>query len=124
MNSAIFVVHANQNQIINYFPVYDENGHEIGLRFLVVSDWGGIPAAPYKTDAQVKVAQGMAELADRYDASFFLSLGDNFKDKGVSTVNDSRFEVRLLLDGVVEPFFASPSCERYGNSLADSSAES
>ena len=78
--------------------MYDENGHEIGLRFLVISDWGGVSTAPYKTDAQMKVAQGMADLAERYDSSFILSLGDNFRDKGVVDINDPRFEVKLPID--------------------------
>ena len=65
----------------------------MGLRFLVISDWGGKSKPPYATDAERLIGQGMGKLAEKYDSSFVLSLGDHFRDKGVARVDDVRFKV-------------------------------
>lgn len=73
--------------------VFDADGNEIGLRFLIVSDWGGKSIPPYTTVVQKNIARGMAALAEKYDSSFVVSLGDNFRESGVTCVDDIRFKV-------------------------------
>ena len=67
------------------------------LRFLALGDWGGQNTPPYYTKEQWETADGMARVAgsdddDEYssrpEASFVLSLGDNFYWSGVCTVDD------------------------------------
>ena len=77
--------------------VFDESGNEIGLRFFIISGWGGKATPPFTTHTQMKVGKSMAELAEQYDSSFFVSLGDNFLDQGIRSVDDSRFEVMLAI---------------------------
>ena len=70
-------------------PSYADN-----LRFLAVGDWGGQDEYPYSTEAQRETASGMAKVA-KGDASFVLSLGDNFYCYGLSDEdeeNDVRFQ--------------------------------
>ena len=62
------------------------------LSFLVLGDWGGQPSSPYTTPAEVKLAKTMGEIATDLDAAFTLALGDNFYDRGVSSVDDPRFK--------------------------------
>jgi hypothetical protein len=62
------------------------------LSFLVVGDWGGQTDAPYTTPAEVALAKVMGERAAEINSQFTLALGDNFYDKGVSTVDDPRFK--------------------------------
>jgi len=71
---------------------FDENGNELGLRFLVVSDCGGKGESPYVTHAQMNLARAMDYFASSYDASFILSLGDNFSPAGIKDLNDIRFQ--------------------------------
>jgi len=83
---------------MNVFSVYDKDGNEIGLRFLVLSDWGGDSHPPYTTHTQMNVGKGLATTAANFDCSFVLSLGDNFCNSGVQNVDDLRFEVRVTLN--------------------------
>ncbi|XP_078488604.1 tartrate-resistant acid phosphatase type 5-like [Ciona intestinalis] len=92
--------------VLHNGPVYDDSGNEIGLRFLIISDWGGKPEPPYTTHTQMNVGRAMAEFSRRYDCSFVLSLGDNFCDKGVTSVDDHRFE------DTFEDVFSQPSLQR------------
>ena len=63
------------------------------LRFVVIGDWGGLPAFPYRTPIEVAVAGRMGDIADSLDAQFILALGDNFYFDGVKHVDDPRFQV-------------------------------
>ncbi|XP_045157761.2 tartrate-resistant acid phosphatase type 5-like [Mercenaria mercenaria] len=62
------------------------------VQFLVLADWGGMPHHPYSTMVQVNVAQQMAITAERENASFVVSLGDNIYLEGVHDEYDSRFK--------------------------------
>ena len=76
--------------------MFDSHGKEIGLRFLVVSDCGGQAEPPYVTHAQMTLSRAMDDFASSYDASFILSLGDNFSPRGIKDLNDIRFQVSAL----------------------------
>ncbi|XP_036404913.1 tartrate-resistant acid phosphatase type 5a [Megalops cyprinoides] len=69
---------------------YDRNRSSI--RFLAVGDWGGLPNSPYITPIEKATAVEMGKVADQMGADFVLALGDNFYYKGVTDVNDPRFE--------------------------------
>ena len=79
-----------------YFLVYDDEGNEIGLRFLIVSDWGGKSVPPFTTQVQKSIGWSMAGTADKYDCSFVISLGDNFREAGVTSADDIRFKVNAI----------------------------
>ncbi|XP_054748316.2 tartrate-resistant acid phosphatase type 5-like [Lytechinus pictus] len=59
--------------------------------FLVLADWGGIPIWPYFSPFQWAVANQMSNTASDHIAKFILALGDNFYEKGVTSVDDPRF---------------------------------
>lgn len=59
--------------------------------FMVMGDWGGIPIFPYKTPGETGVARELGKLAGEVNASYTLSLGDNFYLTGVKAVDDARF---------------------------------
>lgn len=61
------------------------------LRFLSLGDWGGSPDFPYTTKVETAVADQMGAIADIYQTSFNLALGDNFYTEGVKNVEDKRF---------------------------------
>lgn len=79
--------------------MFDDDGNEKSLRFLIVADWGGKSEPPYTTPVQLNLAYALGEFARRYEARFVLSLGDNFCDEGVKDVDDTRFQVRNSLLG-------------------------
>ena len=58
-----------------------------GLNFLVVGDWG----RKGQKD-QLDVAQQMGVAAKQVEAPFIVSVGDNFYDLGVSSVDDEHFK--------------------------------
>lgn len=60
-----------------------------------MGDWGGLPYPPYVTPIEKATARMMAKTASQMGADFILALGDNFYYKGVSDVNDPRFQVWL-----------------------------
>ncbi len=62
------------------------------VNFLIMGDWGGKPDKPYTTEEQIITAQGMEKIGGKINAKFALALGDNFYFKGVSDVNDPRFQ--------------------------------
>ena len=62
------------------------------LTFLVVGDWGGQDDDPYYTDGEARVADSMGEIGKLLGSQFTISLGDNFYDSGVKSVNDPRFK--------------------------------
>ncbi|CAK8688941.1 unnamed protein product [Clavelina lepadiformis] len=74
-------------------PVYDTNGNEIGLRFLILSDWGYGSNQPSPSKLLRNIGSGMANLSSQYDCSFILTLGDHFSDRGVKTVDDRHFKI-------------------------------
>lgn len=78
------------------FFVFKGNGSS--LRFLVVGDWGGVPNAPFVTPIEWATAQEMGRTAQQLGADFVLALGDNFYYKGVTSVDDPRFQVRFWCD--------------------------
>lgn len=74
------------------------------LRFLVIGDWGKLLA--YKSDAagvkrpsttagagQLAVARAMARWAGEHRPAFVLSVGDNFYETGVKSVDDPRWKL-------------------------------
>ncbi|KAL4237005.1 Tartrate-resistant acid phosphatase type 5 [Mactra antiquata] len=70
-----------------------KNCHAVdSLKFLVMGDWGGLPDYPYDTPVEKAVAKQMASVAQMYDTSFIMALGDNFYFDGVKDVDDKRFE--------------------------------
>ena len=62
------------------------------VNFLIMGDWGGKSDKPYTTGEQLITAQGMGKIGKKINAKFALALGDNFYLKGVSDVNDPRFQ--------------------------------
>ena len=67
------------------------------LRFLVLGDWGGIPTHPYYLPVEKAVGKQMGAIAEDYQTSFILALGDNFYFQGVKDVEDKRFFVRTSI---------------------------
>ncbi|XP_022258095.1 tartrate-resistant acid phosphatase type 5-like isoform X2 [Limulus polyphemus] len=67
-------------------------GQKQSLRFFAVGDWGGLPFFPYKTFVEEAVAYQMGKLAEKFQANFVISLGDNFYTKGVKDSSDARFK--------------------------------
>ena len=65
------------------------------LNFLVISDWGreGIDDMDKKTPGQLKVAQQFGITAEKINASFVVTCGDNFHGHGVPTATDSLWKV-------------------------------
>ena len=61
--------------------------HPGSLRFLVLGDWGR-----EGKDSQIPVANSMAKQAKEDQCDFVISTGDNFYEKGVSSVTDSQFK--------------------------------
>ena len=59
---------------------------------LVMGDWGGKDKHPYTTKGEVATAKGMKHFAEKNEANTTVVLGDNFYDKGVKSVDDSRFK--------------------------------
>ncbi len=72
------------------------SGNKSSIRFLVLGDWGGLPRPPYITPIEKATANMMAKTASQMGADFILALGDNFYYKGVTDVNDPRFQVWFL----------------------------
>lgn len=72
--------------------IFDNQGREIGLRFLIVSDCGGTGTPPYTTATQMKLARTMNDKSKEKDVSFILSLGDNFSPAGIRDLDDIRFQ--------------------------------
>lgn len=62
------------------------------LNFLVMGDWGGSDQSPYTKTSERHTAQQMDKAASALGAKFSLALGDNFYFKGVTGVNDNRFQ--------------------------------
>lgn len=69
------------------------SGNKSSIRFLVVGDWGGLPYPPYVTPIETATARMMAKTASTMGSDFVLAVGDNFYYKGVTDVNDPRFQV-------------------------------
>ncbi|XP_045157760.2 tartrate-resistant acid phosphatase type 5-like [Mercenaria mercenaria] len=93
------------------------------VRFLVLADWGGRPRYPYKTKVQIDVAQQLAITAERENASFVLSLGDNFYMNGVRNMLSSRFQTTFedvfYQESLHIPwYFIAGNHDHYGRVLA------
>ncbi len=67
------------------------------FRLLIVGDWGGVIDAPYTSQIQIKVAKAMENVAKMRNVHAVISTGDNFYTRGVKSVNDPRFQVKLIL---------------------------
>ena len=64
------------------------------IDFIVIGDWGGQNSAPYTTPIQLNTADIMGKIADEYNISFVILLGDNFYEHGINgfdNINDRRF---------------------------------
>ncbi|XP_078620698.1 tartrate-resistant acid phosphatase type 5-like [Branchiostoma floridae x Branchiostoma japonicum] len=72
------------------FKAYDKD--QASLRFMVLGDWGGLPAYPYRTGVEKDVAARMGKVAETMDYKFVLGLGDNFYFDGVQNEFDKRFQ--------------------------------
>lgn len=57
------------------------------LRFLVIGDWGR-----YGTPQQKMVAQAMADTATEKPCDFIISVGDNFYNAGVKSIDDPHWQ--------------------------------
>ena len=75
---------------------------EDALKFLVVGDWGGMDIEPYYTPAQLNVARQMGATAEKIDAEFTITVGDNFYMWGVENVDDPRFNETFEVSHVVK----------------------
>ena len=67
------------------------------LNFLVISDWGrdGMGDKNKKAPGQVAVAKQLGETAQKVDASFIVTCGDNFHGHGVPSSTDSLWIVNF-----------------------------
>jgi tartrate-resistant acid phosphatase type 5 len=65
------------------------------LKFVAFGDWGGNQFAqgafPFTTQAQRQTARALGAAVQREKPRFVMSLGDNFYQEGVSSVDDARF---------------------------------
>ncbi|XP_050403032.1 tartrate-resistant acid phosphatase type 5-like [Patella vulgata] len=86
--------------------VYGYSSNDEAHRFMVIGDMGGLPFFPYTTPVEMGVAKQMADMANKINPDFILSLGDNFYFNGVRDVTDSRFEESY------EKIFDYPSLKR------------
>jgi tartrate-resistant acid phosphatase type 5 len=68
--------------------VFAESAPTAGLNFLVFGDWG----RKGELD-QVQVAEQMAKAAKEMNAKFIISVGDNFYENGVSSVDDTQWKI-------------------------------
>jgi hypothetical protein len=63
------------------------------MNFLVMGDWGGLPAPVYVTPALLDTAPAMGQEAALQGSAFALALGDNFYESGIATdCHDKRFQ--------------------------------
>ena len=73
------------------------------LSFMALGDFGGMPYYPYATPIEMAVAHRMAKFAHKNPIDFVLTLGDNFYFDGVTSVDDPRFQVRVVyLLGIIK----------------------
>jgi len=59
------------------------------LNFFVVGDWGR--GTEIYNETQKAVARAMSNLAMMYEPQFLISVGDNFYEDGVTSVNDTKW---------------------------------
>lgn len=71
------------------------------LRFLVIGDWGR-----YGTPQQKKVAQAMADAANEKPCDFIISVGDNFYNAGVTSIDDPHWQKSF------EQVYQAPSLQK------------
>merc|ERR1712137_279437 len=63
------------------------------LNFLIMGDWGGLPAPVYSTPGEHATAAAMGKETTKNGATFALALGDNFYESGIATdEHDPRFQ--------------------------------
>jgi tartrate-resistant acid phosphatase type 5 len=67
-----------------------QNDHDAGVRFLIVSDEGG-----RASDSQKAVAVAMGKEAERIDAQFVLTAGDNFHQDGIASSKEKRWNLEF-----------------------------
>ncbi|KAI7807415.1 tartrate-resistant acid phosphatase type 5a isoform X2 [Triplophysa rosa] len=77
----------------SFIDLEAKGSNKSSIRFLVVGDWGGLPYPPYVTPIETATARMMAKTASTMGSDFVLAVGDNFYYKGVTDVNDPRFQV-------------------------------
>lgn len=65
------------------------------MKFIVFGDWGGGNTYPYSTIILEQFAHGLNKISEKENASFFISVGDQFYPNGVENVSDTRFQVNL-----------------------------
>jgi tartrate-resistant acid phosphatase type 5 len=69
-------------------PVRAQDRREAAsVRFLIVGDWGGSASK-----AQKAVAAAMAREAERIDAQFVVTAGDNYHGNGIASASDPRWK--------------------------------
>ncbi|XP_028830721.1 tartrate-resistant acid phosphatase type 5a [Denticeps clupeoides] len=76
----------------SFIDLGGKDSNRSSVRFLVVGDWGGVPYKPYTTSIETATAKEMARVAEQMGADFILALGDNFYYKGVTSLQDPRFQ--------------------------------
>lgn len=95
-------------------PLHSQTAHHDGqprsvegnpLHFIVLSDWGrgGMNDVKDKAIGQGKVARQLAVTAAKVNASFIVTAGDNFHGSGVSSVDDTLWQVNF------EDVYSAPS---------------
>ncbi len=78
---------ASQASLLGIKSIQGQTPPPDALRFLVIGDWGrrGRPD-------QQQVADQMAHLAESFRPQFIVSVGDNFYDDGVASIDDSHWQ--------------------------------
>ncbi|XP_076133355.1 tartrate-resistant acid phosphatase type 5a [Alosa pseudoharengus] len=76
----------------SFVDLEGQGSNRSSICFLAIGDWGGLPYPPYITPIEKATAVEMGRIAEQMGTDFILALGDNFYYKGVTDVNDPRFE--------------------------------
>lgn len=61
--------------IIKHSERQSERHEDEGLNFVILGDWGGLPAPVYTTELQKDVADSMGKTAADVNAKFVIALG-------------------------------------------------
>jgi acid phosphatase len=69
---------------------WSQNAQTPSLRFIIVSDEGGLASADQKA-----VAAAMAKEAERIKAQFVVTGGDNYHENGIATATDPRWKTEF-----------------------------
>ena len=65
------------------------------LKFITIGDWGCETSTGTTSNNQAMVAKAMTEYARKYGVNFIVSVGDNFYERGVTSLNDPKVRLQL-----------------------------